>query len=386
MGLRVIRKVLRLRGKRVVMRCDLNVSFLNQRLDSTDLWKLKSVIPTIKFLQKRGASIILVAHRGRPRGVDHELTLLPLMKRLEKMLDTKIRFWKGGVGEAAHEAHTIRRGEIGCLENIRFDAREESNDARLGHALASLGDLYVNDAFANVHRSHASMLSVTRYMPSYAGLLMEYEVKNLSNLLNTAQRPIVAVVGGNKISTKIGLLKKLIRKVDYVLLGGSLANNVLAAMSHNVGKSKIERDMIEWSKGLLSNKLKVPVDARVANSFSVAPRIAPVGRVASDEMILDLGPDTIELYEHIILPARTIIWNGPLGYFEDPRYAQSTNSLVRILMNVRAKSYVGGGETVKAVLSQGGEHDIHFISTGGGAMLELLENKPIPSLRALMTK
>ena len=244
----------------------------------------------------------------------------------------------------------------------------------------------MNDAFGNLHRKHASMVAITRYVPAFAGLLLEYELGNLLGLLEKAKKPIVAIIGGSKISTKIRLIKRLMRKVDYVLLGGALANNVLAAMQHNVGKSVIEHDMKEWSKSLLNNKLKVPVDARVATSLKARPRIEAVGDVKKNDIILDIGPDTVQLYTEIINTAKTVIWNGPLGLIEDPRYAKSTKSMVAVIGESSARSYVGGGETVKVILAEKREDQIHFISTGGGSMLALLEGHPLPALRPLIKK
>lgn len=381
---RTITSIVRLKGRRVLLRCDLNASITNGKVSSDDLWKLKCALPTIRYLLKRQAAVILVSHRGRPRGYDHDLSLEPIVRVLAKELGRAIPLWRGSLSEMQNASRTMRPASIACLENIRFYKGEEGNDAHFAKELASLADLYVNDAFGNIHRRHASMVAITRYLPSYAGFLVQREVAALQHLLERAKRPIVAIVGGNKISTKIVLLKRLLRKVDYLLLGGALANNVLAAFDYDVGRSKIETDMLTWSKSLMSNKLKLPVDALVSSSLKARARTSAVGRVRTSELILDLGPDTIALYEQVIRTARTVIWNGPLGYFEDPRYAKATHALVAILMRSKAKAYVGGGETVKAVLMAKAEQRLHFVSTGGGAMLSLLEGRPCPALSALI--
>lgn len=384
MHLRTIRSVLRLKGKRVLLRCDLNASVTKGAISKDDLWKLKSVLPTIQYLRRKKARIILVSHRGRPKGYDHDLTLASIVKKLSSLLGIAIPLWHGDFD--MYEAHSKKMvpGDIACLENIRFHHGEEKNDERLGKSLARLGDIYVDDAFGNIHRTHASMVAVTRFLPSYAGLLVEYEVKHLQGLLHRAPHPIVAIIGGNKISTKILLIKKLLRRVDWLLLGGALANTVLAAMDYKIGRSVVEEDMRSWSRSILHNKLKVPLDARVAASFSArTARYAAIGAVRDKEMILDLGPDTIQFYAGILKLAKTVVWNGPLGYFEDHKFAVGTKALVKVLTRIKAKSYVGGGETVKAVLEAHADDKIHFISTGGGAMLSLLEGRPLPALRAL---
>ncbi len=386
MKLRSIRSVLLLRNKRVLLRCDLNASVTKGKIGPDDLWKLESSLKTIRYLLEKKARVIVVSHRGRPHGHDHDLSLKPIVAALTRLLGKPIAFWNGSMDDYAAWSKKLKPGQIACLENIRFDIREEQNDPRLGKELAALADVYVDDAFGNIHRNHASMVAVTRHLPSYAGFLLQYEVERLYGLLSHAAHPIVAIVGGNKISSKIVLLKRMLRKVEYLLLGGALANNVLAALNYDVGRSKIEPHMLAWSKNLMSNKLKLPVDALVSSSLTAKARVSAVGSVRKSEMILDLGPDTIALYEQVIQKARTVIWNGPLGYFEDPRYAKATHALVHILMKARAKAYIGGGETVKAVLAAKAEKKIHFVSTGGGAMLSFLQGTPCPALRPLVKK
>ena len=372
---------------RVLVRSDLNASFTDGGIGSADLWKLKSSIATLDYLRKKGAAVIIIAHRGRPHGYDHNLSLAPIVARLSKLMQRPIPLWDDGLEEYGERAQALAPGAVVCLENIRFFHEEEKNGDLFAKKLARLGDAYVNDAFGDIHREHASVAAITRHLPPYAGLLMEKELKNLYGLLSRAKHPIVAIIGGNKISTKILLIKKLLRSVDWVLLGGALANTVLSAMDYKIGRSIVEEDMRTWSRSILHNKLKVPLDARVAPSpSSKQSRFAAIGAVRNTEMILDLGPDTIEFYATIIRRSSTVIWNGPVGYFEDARFAVGTNKLVEVIAGAPGTAYVGGGETVKAVLAQHAEKKIHFISTGGGAMLTLLEGRPLPALRALIKK
>ncbi len=384
MRLRSIR-LRRVQGKRILLRCDLNVSPRSGSLGPFDLWKLKSIVPSIRSLRNGGGAIILVSHRGRPKGYDHGLSLRPVARALSALVRKPVAFWSDSIDAYAARSRTLTLGQVVCLENIRFHRGEETNSSSFAKQLARCADIYVNDAFANIHRTHASMVAITRYLPSYAGLLMEHEVSHLHNLLHHAAKPIVAVMGGNKISTKIRLIKKLLLKVEWLLMGGALANNVLAAMDYKIGRSMVEEEMISWSRGILHNKLKVPLDARVASSLHASKtRIAAIGAVRKHEMILDLGPDTVAFYAQIIRRAKTVIWNGPLGYFEDPRFGRATRDLVGVVAKANARAYVGGGETVKAVLEAHLEKKMHFISTGGGAMLSVLEGRPLPALRALM--
>lgn len=386
MRFKSIRGLRNLNGKIVVLRLDLNAPLVDGRMDPSDRYKLKASLPTIAYLLRQKAAVVIVSHLGEPRGFNHDLTLRPVVALLARLLGRPIKFWPGDLESCQRQAKELRPGEIAALENIRFHHEEYANDPDFGRQLARLGDIFVNDAFGAVHRRQASMVAITRYITSYAGFLMEHEVTHLHKLLSTARRPLVAVMGGNKISTKILLIKKLLRQVDWLLLGGALANTVLASMDYQVGKSAIEDDMVSWSRGLMDNRLKLPVDARVASSLKAKARLTAIGRVGRNDIIYDLGPDTVELYGRVLRQARTVIWNGPLGYFEDRRYAQSTRALVSLLGRTRAKVYVGGGETVKAVLDQGLEKKLTFVSTGGGAMLTLLEGRPLPALQPLLKK
>ncbi len=379
--------VKKLRGSRVLVRLDLNAPIVNGRLESADLWKLKSSVKTIDYLQRYGARIIIVSHLGRPDGKkDPQTSLKPILKKFSQMIGQKIEVWTKHPGKLEVESRKLEEGQVAALENIRWHKEEESCNLTFSKQLAKLADIYVDDAFGVIQRPHASNYGVTKYLPSYAGFLLEYEVKQLYNLIPRADRPIVAIMGGSKISSKMVLIKKLLKQVDYVLFGGALANNLLQAKDIGIGKSLVDSDAKVLHQYLVSNKIRLPVDARVATSLDKPSKIVAITKVASLDHIYDIGPDTVELYSQIIRQAKTVIWNGPLGLFEDPRFGKSTRELIQILSDSKAKAYVGGGETVKAVLQSRLEDTLHFVSTGGGAMLSLLEDTDLPALQALVIK
>ena len=376
-----------LAGKKVLLRLDLNVPLeKGEALAASDLWKIRSSLPTIDYLLHQGAALIILSHLGRPDGKKiKRYSLRPVIKKLAEMIGHKITLWDYPVSGWQAKTKKLRPHEVVALENIRFHPGEEKNDVKLSKQLAGLADLYVDDAFGNIERAHASMLGVTKYLPSYAGFLVQKELAELAGLLKHSKHPIVAIMGGSKISTKIGLIKHLLTKVDYLLLGGALANDVLQSKDIEVGKSLVDPNANLLNQFIMNNRLKLPVDARVGVSTgSKKYRISAIGRVRPNELILDLGPDTVELYSAIIRKAKTVIWNGPLGYFENPVYAWSTKELAKVIANSHAREYVGGGETVKAVLQNRLEDKLHFVSSGGGAMLAVLEQAPLPALRPLI--
>lgn len=384
MKLRVIKKLSQLKGRRVLLRLDLNAPLTDGHLEQSDLWKLRSSLGTLEALVENGARIIIIAHFGRPDGKkDPKLSLRPVIKKLGQMLGQKIEVWDDNLGRCQKKSLKLTDGQVVCLENIRFNKGEQTCDPKFSKQLASLGDIFINDAFGDVGGKYASNVGVTKYLPSYAGWLMDYEFRNLSQLFKRAKRPVVAIMGGSKISTKIGLIKHLLGKVNFLLLGGALANNVLRAQNVEVGMSLVDKQVAGLSGYIMSNKLKLPVDARVSTSYKAKARLTAIGNVAKNELILDLGPDTVNLYGNIIAKAKTIIWNGPLGYFEDSRYAVSTNEIARKIATAKAREYVGGGETVKAILRNRLEDKMFFVSSGGGAMLALLEGKKLPALEVL---
>ncbi len=387
MKLRTIKDIKEVKGKRFLVRVDLNAPIKDGHLGSTDLWKLRASIHTVEYITERGGSVIILSHFGRPDGRrDAATSMKRVVKKFAQLLGQPIEVWDYPVTKWLRLSHKLQPGTVVALENLRWHKGEESNSPQFSKQLAALGDYYVNDAFGVIQRKHASTYGITKYRPSYAGFLLEYEVRNLYNLLSRAKRPIVAVMGGSKIGSKIGLIKKMLDRVDYVLLGGALANNVLMARNVNIGRSLVDREVKALDGYLMDNKLRLPVDARVASSLKTKSRITAIGKVRASEIIYDLGPDTVELYAAILKKAKTVIWNGPLGYFEDQRYAWSTRKLIEQLAAHKSEDYVGGGETVKAVLQSRLEDRLHFVSTGGGAMLALLENPKLPVLQQLIKK
>lgn len=386
MEIKSIRNLKGLRGKRVLLRVDFNVS-LNKdlKVDPNDDYRLLRTLPTIKHLIRKGAKVIIMAHLGRPKGkVVEKLRLDPVAIRLSQLLKKCVYKSDGIIDRETFEAVSeMKNGEVLMLENIRFDPREEKGNKKFAGQLCKMGDIYVNDAFAVSHRDHVSVSTICNCLPTYAGLLLEEEVINLSKAIENPKRPLTVIIGGAKISTKIKVIKKFLQISDNVLLGGALANTVLRVMGVSVGKSMVEPKMYPVIKKikLTDNKLVVPVDGLLAKSFSAkVGRIDALADVKKDELILDIGPDTIELYRKIIKKSKTIVWNGPMGVIETPFFAKGSEELARILAKSRAYTIIGGGESVQVVRSLGLQKKFNFISTGGGAMLEFLEGRQLPGL------
>ena len=390
MKIKSIRQVKNLKNKRVLLRVDFNVPLGSDgRVDKTEDYRLVKSLPTIQYLIKNRAKIIIMAHLGRPNGrVAANLRLDPVAVRLSQLLNRPVNKLNDILGRSVEEKiKVMQSGEIVMLENIRFDKREEKGDRRFAGQLAKLAEIYVNDAFAVCHRNQASVSTIQNYLPSYAGFLLEAEINNLGELMARPQRPLVAIIGGAKISTKIKVIKKFLVIADYVLLGGALANTVLKAQGVGVGQSLIEPKMIAVIKKikLTDNQLRVPVDGVMAESFtSQKGRTDALADIKSKELILDIGSDTIKLYKKIIASAKTIVWNGPMGLIETPAFAKGTRELIKILSQVQAKTIIGGGETVQVIRTMKLENKFDFISTGGGAMLEFLEGKKLPGLKKII--
>ncbi|MDO8581639.1 MAG: phosphoglycerate kinase [bacterium] len=422
MMLHSIRNIKNLKGKTVLLRVDFNVPVMKGRVDATEDFRLVRVVPTIQFLLKGGARVILLSHRGRPEGrVREDLRLTPVAERLRQLLNKELGIRNYG-NHGGHDslfmihnsktreelqslfpAYTIAPG-VTMLENLRFDPREEANDADFAKALASMGDIYVNDAFAVSHRKNASVHAITKYLPSYAGLLMEEELQHLSSIFRKPKRPLVVILGGAKISTKIGLVQKFLHHADFVLLGGGLANTLFKFQGHAVGKSLVEDSMMDTLRTLKKiSHLVIPTDVAVAVSLKGKKRITAVDGIRKNEAIFDIGPKTVDLFSSLIAKAGMIVWNGPLGYFEEKKFAKSTfDVLGAVLKNKKAKTIIGGGETVTAfrqfqhdsrlpranasALARGSTiHDSRlFLSTGGGAMLEYMEQGTLPSIEPLL--
>lgn len=392
MRVKSIKKLKNLKGVRVLLRVDFNVPLTKDlKVGSSEDYRIIKTLPTIKYLMKKGAKIIIMAHMGRPDGkAVEDLRLDPVAIRLSRLLKRHIyksdKIYGKGVDD---HIDGMKDGDILMLENIRFDKREEKGDKKFAGILAKMGDVYVNDAFAVDHREQASVSTIQNYLPSFAGLLLEQEVLNLSKVMTNPKKPMVTIIGGAKISTKIRIIKNFLPVSRNILLGGALANTVLMVNGVSVGKSLVEEEMINEVKKLklTDNKIVVPVDGYMAKSFkSERGRLDALADVRKDEVILDIGPDTIRLYAQIIKSAKTIVWNGPMGLMETPYFARGTSALVKILARSRAEKIVGGGETVQMIRKMGLEKKFNFISTGGGAMLEFLEGKELPGLKKLIIK
>ena len=371
------------KGKRVLLRVDFNVPVGDDGLvDSKEDWRIEASLPTINYLLSQKAKIILLSHLGRPGGrVVESLRLDPIAQRLEELLGHPVIKLNG------LSCQNIRRGQIVLLENLRFYPGEEKNDSDFAKELAKLGEIYVNDAFGDAHRAHASMVGLPRYLPSCAGLLLEKEIRVLSEISERAERPLIVIIGGVKISTKIKVIKNFLKKADGLILAGALANTVISAKGFAIGKSISEEEMVEEVKKLkLTNtKLHIPVDvvASIDSSGRASSRVAAVGNTKEKEMILDIGPDTIQLFGQVISQAKTIIWNGPMGVFEVEKFAQGSKKIAQMVAQSDGFSLVGGGETIALLEQLGLLKKINHISTGGGAMLKFLAGEKLPGIEAL---
>lgn len=385
-------------NKTVLVRVDFNVP-LDDAGKVAEASRIAAAKPTIDYLRAKLAKVVLLAHFGRPIGqpkghaagepqnsTDAKFSFQPLVPAISETLGFSVQFAPACVGPEAQVAiQALQPGQVLLLENVRFHEAEKKNDPEFAKQLAALGDVYVNDAFGTAHRAHASIVGIAAYLPHAAGLLMQKEVEELTKVLENPEPPVVAIIGGAKISTKIALINNLLPKVEYLLLGGALANTILLAQNHKVGKSLVEAELAGTVKDLLSNKLRVPVDVVVAKEIKedAEKHVVAVGAVQEDDYILDIGPDTVKLYGECIRESKTVLWNGPMGVFEMEAFAMGTYHVARAVVESGAYSVLGGGETVSAVNKVGLQNQIDFISTGGGAMLEFLEGKELPGIAAL---
>ncbi len=380
-----------IKGKRVLVRCDLNVP-IDAKGNITDDFRIRKFAPTIEFLRNGGAKIILLSHLGQPKTKDLRFSLRPESRRLWELIGGKVRFLNETIGKnVEREIGRMEEGEVIVLENIRFCKGEEENDPKLAKELASLADIFIQDGFGVCHRKHASVVAITEFLPSYPGLLLEEEIRILSDVLVKPDRPLVSIIGGVKISTKAKVIERLLDKSDYLLMGGKTANSLLTAKGICVrdSLSQEDEDLAEAVKGidLTSPKLHLPVDGIMALSDSEEEylRIGAVCTLRREEGIFDIGPDTIEKFRMIINEARTVIWNGPLGFFEKEKFSKGTLEIARIIAqnNDRLFSVVGGGETVEAIHQLGMENGFDHISSGGSAMLDFLAGKDLVGITAL---
>jgi phosphoglycerate kinase len=385
-----------LTGKKVLVRVDLNVPMQDGAV--SDDTRLRAAVPTIAELSDRGAIVLLLSHFGRPKGQKRpDMSTAQLVAPLHRLTGRSVRFIEDCQGAEANRAiSTMLPGNIGILENTRFHAGEEKNDSELAKAMAALGDYYVDDAFSTAHRAHASTEGITHYLPSFAGRAMEAELKALERALGNPERPVAAVVGGAKVSTKLAVLGHLVGKVDHLIIGGGMANTFLAARGVNVGKSLAEHDLTGEAESIFERAeaagrtIHLPYDVVVAKEFAPNPpsvRTCNVHDVASDEMILDVGPAAVEALADVLKTCRTLVWNGPLGAFETPPFDEATVALAKTAAALTKEgslvSVAGGGDTVAALNQAGVAQDFTFVSTAGGAFLEWMEGRTLPGVAAL---
>jgi phosphoglycerate kinase len=379
------------KGKKVLVRVDFNVPMKEGKI--TDDTRIRAALPTIRYLMEQGAAVILASHLGRPKGgPDPVFSLRPVASYLAELLGNPVAFADDCIGPLAEKASlALKPGEVLVLENTRFHPEEEKNDQGMAKQLAALADIYVNDAFGTAHRAHASTEGVAKFLPGVAGFLMEKEIKYLGQAIDNPKHPFVAILGGAKVSDKIGVIKHLIQKADSVLIGGGMANTFFKAQGYEMGDSLVEGEALETAKELLKlggSKLHLPVDMVIADKFedSAHKKIMDVSEVPADWRVLDIGPGTVKEYAKIISEAGTVIWNGPMGVFEFPNFASGTFEIARAIAASNAISVIGGGDSVAAVAQAGVSNQITHISTGGGASLEMLEGLALPGLVALQDK
>jgi len=384
-----------LKGKRVFVRCDFNVPVDADR-NITDDTRIRAALPTIQALTSKGAKVILASHFGRPKGVDEALRLTPVAKRLSELLGQTVVKTDDCIGdEAAAEVAAMNNGDVVLLENVRFHPEEEKNDPEFAKKLASVADLYVNDAFGTAHRAHASTEGVTKYLsPSVAGLLVEKELKFLQDAIENPKRPLAAIVGGSKVSSKIGVIETLIDKVDKIFLGGGMIFTFYKARGMSVGSSLVEDDKLELARTLEAKakakgvQFLLPTDVLVADKFSAEAntQIVSVDAIPDGWMGLDIGPDSIKTFQAALADVKSVIWNGPMGVFEIDKFAKGTEAIAHTLAQLTptgTTTIIGGGDSVAAVEKVGLAGQMSHISTGGGASLELLEGKVLPGIAAL---
>jgi len=379
------------KGKKVLVRVDFNVPLKDGMI--SDDTRIKAALPTIEYLIDEGSAVILASHLGRPGGeVNPEFSLKIVATYLDNLLDAKVFFCEDCIGEKAKKAaQAISYGEVLVLENTRFHSGEKINDPSMSKELASLAEVYINDAFGTAHRAHASNVGVADYLPAAAGFLLEKEINYLDNAIANPERPFIAILGGAKVGGKIKLINNLIDKVDYILIGGGMANTFFAAQGYKMGDSLVEDEAKEIANKLLDKamgKIVLPADVVIADEYSddAKTQIIKVGDVPDNWRILDIGPDTLELFGKIINNSKTIVWNGPMGVFEFPSFAEGTFKLAEKISETKAITIVGGGDSAAAIKKAGLSEKITHISTGGGASMQMLEGAKLPGLEALENK
>jgi phosphoglycerate kinase len=383
-----------LKNKTILMRADFNVP-QDANLNITDDTRIKATLPTIKYILQQGAKkLILMSHLGRPDGkVVDKYSLKPVAVRLKELLGEPVKFLNDCVGDNIKKEIDIAKEKVILLENLRFHAEEEANDANFAKQLATLGEIFVNDAFGTAHRAHASTEGVTHYLKSCAGFLLEKEIQYLGSAVQNPARPFMVILGGAKVSDKIGVIENLLPKCDAILIGGGMSYTFLKAQGNNIGNSKLEKDKIDLAKGLLDKakqlgkEIVLPIDHIVVDTVDANAKTQTVGEnIPEGKIAVDIGPKTIELFESKLKPAKTIVWNGPLGIFEMDAFSIGTQEIAKFISTLKATTIIGGGDTAAAVAKFKLEAKMTHISTGGGASLEFLEGKVLPGIAALTDK
>ena len=382
-----------LNQKKVLLRLDLNVPLNNGTI--TDETRINKILPIVKFLLDSNSQVIIISHVGRPKGkVNKDLSLKPICENLEKKINKKIKIITNNIFELSKEnLFSGHNNQIIFLENIRFYAEEETNDASFAKHLAGLADLFVNDAFSCSHRAHASVSKITQFLPSFAGLQLETEINALKKVTTEIKKPISCIIGGSKISTKIGVIKNLIPKFDNIIIVGGMANNIISYKGNKIGKSikeqnceNIIKEIFETSKKYPC-KITYPSDVLVGKNMSDKSEIKGLDNIKDDELILDIGPKTINEIKNIIESSKTVLWNGPAGYFENPNFANGSHEIAKTIIKKNKDgsiySVVGGGDTVSLINKISAIKNFNFVSTAGGAFLEYLEGKELPGIKAL---
>ena len=383
-------------GKKVLLRCDFNVP-LDENLNITDKTRIIAALPTIKYLLDHNAKLILCSHLGRPKGeVKKEFSLAPVAKELSNQLGKEVKLAEDIVGPSAKElTSNMKEGDVVLLENVRFDAREEKNDDEFSKELASLAEVYVNDAFGTCHRAHSSTAGVAKFLPSACGFLIEKELKALGDALNNPIRPFVAILGGKKVSDKIGVIDSLLEKVDTLLIGGGMAYTFYKAQGYGVGNSVCELDKLDLATSLMEKakakgvKMLLPLDNKIGKEFKpdTESKVVKYSEIPDGWEGFDIGPETIKLYTEELQKAKTVLWNGPVGLFEFDQFAVGTNAIAKCLAELKdCTTIIGGGDSAAAVTKAGLADKMSHISTGGGASLEFIEGKKLPGIECIQDK
>ena len=388
-------KDIELKGKKVLVRCDFNVPYDENRI-ITDNRRIVAALPTIKYLLENNCKVILCSHLGRPKGeVKPEYSLDIVAKELSKLLDKEVALANDVVGpDATQKASNLKEGEVLLLENVRFEPGEEKNDEELSRKFASLAEVFVNDAFGTAHRAHSSTTGVASFLPAVSGFLIEKELNFLGNALDNPERPFMAILGGKKVSDKIGVISSLLEKVDVLMIGGAMAYTFFKAMGYNVGNSICELDKLDLARDVMNQaetkgvKFLLPIDTNIGKDFdpNTESRIVKCTEIPDDWEGFDIGPETIKMYGEELKNAKTVVWNGPVGLFEFDQFAVGTNEIAKALANIDATTIIGGGDSAAAVEKIGLSDKFTHISTGGGASLEFLEGKKLPGIEALQDK